>query len=292
MLTIFTSPKPFTNSFISMIQRNAIQSWMALQPKCNIILFGNEPGIADVAAEYNLRYVSDVEYKNGKPLVRALFRKAEELSDSDVFAYINSDIILLSDFLKAISKVQNELKENAFLIVGRRCNLEVKEPIDFMSPSWETRLCDKMDKSGVMAGPGAIDCFIFTRGLWPDIPLLTIGRVGFDNWLIYEARRLGVKVINATHTINIIHQHHVLSVTNEPSPKIIDKTAFDEWFWKRRKSPEAIEQIRLAGGNKCIFTIDDANWVLEPEGLRERKQNKSFFFNFTKIFRVLKNLLN
>jgi len=270
MLTIFSSPKPFSDPFISMIQKNAIQSWCALKPKCKVILFGNEPGISDVAAEYRIQHISDVEYKNGKPLLKALFRTAESLSDSDVLVYINADIILLSNFTSSIEQVQKKIAGSPFLIVGQRCNLEVKKPIDFTSQSWEPVLHRQMVEQGRMGGVGSIDYFVFTKGLWPDIPPLTIGRVAFDNWLIFEARRLGIKVIDATPSINIVHQHHVLSVTNESSPTVLDRDAFSKWLWERRMSPEALEQIRLAGGNKSIFTIDNANWVLEQHKLVKR----------------------
>ena len=52
MLTIFAVPKPF-RGHIGVIQRNAIRSWTLLRPACDIILMGNEEGIAEIAAEFN-----------------------------------------------------------------------------------------------------------------------------------------------------------------------------------------------------------------------------------------------
>ena len=49
MLTIFTSPKPFTGHS-RVIQRNAIKSWALLRLAPQIILFGNEEGNAEVEA--------------------------------------------------------------------------------------------------------------------------------------------------------------------------------------------------------------------------------------------------
>ncbi len=216
MLTIFTSPKPFTDPLVSMIQRNAIQSWIALRPKCNVILFGNEPG-------YNLKHVPDVECKNGMPLVSALFRRTEALSSSDLMLYVNADIILLSDFTTAVARVQKEMAGCPFLMVGQRCNLEIQKPIDFSSPSWEDNLHWQMGEQGKMAAPGSIDYFVFTRGLWPNIPPLTIGVVAFDNWLIYEARRLGANVIDATQVVKVVHQWHEFFAS---------KAAFNNFLWK------------------------------------------------------------
>src|SRR5690242_10812691 len=53
MLTVFATPKPF-RGHIAVIQRNAIRSWTLLRPACEIILLGDEEGIADTAAEFGL----------------------------------------------------------------------------------------------------------------------------------------------------------------------------------------------------------------------------------------------
>ena len=48
-LTIFTSPKPFSfNPHISIIQRNAIQSWIYLDPEVEVYLMGDEEGAIHV----------------------------------------------------------------------------------------------------------------------------------------------------------------------------------------------------------------------------------------------------
>lgn len=46
MLTIFAAPKPFYG-YIGVIQTNAIQSWLLLRPECEVILFGDEEGMAE-----------------------------------------------------------------------------------------------------------------------------------------------------------------------------------------------------------------------------------------------------
>ena len=56
MLTIFTIPKCF-RGHISVIQRNAIRSWRMLRPECEIILFGDEEGMKEVAEEFGVRHI-------------------------------------------------------------------------------------------------------------------------------------------------------------------------------------------------------------------------------------------
>src|SRR5690242_2551814 len=114
MLTIFAVPKPF-RGHIGVIQRNAIRSWTLLQPACEIILVGNEEGIAETAAEFGLQHVVNVARNTfGTPLVSDIFKQAERLSSRNLFCYVNSDIILMSDLMEAIQRVK---QKSRFLLV-------------------------------------------------------------------------------------------------------------------------------------------------------------------------------
>src|SRR5215831_18095870 len=129
MLTIFATPKAFRGHF-AVIQRNAIRSWTLLRPACDIILIGNEYGTAEIAAEFSLRHVLDIRCNDyGTPLISALFQTAEQLSHHKILCYINSDIILMSDFIRCIQRVAE--RKRRFLLVAHRSNLDVNAPIDF-----------------------------------------------------------------------------------------------------------------------------------------------------------------
>jgi hypothetical protein len=78
MLSIFAFPKPF-RGHIATIQRNAISSWVRLRPQCEIFLFGDEEGTAEVAKEFGACHVSEMarnEY--GTPLLSDVFEKGEQ----------------------------------------------------------------------------------------------------------------------------------------------------------------------------------------------------------------------
>ena len=129
MLTIFAAPKPF-RGHTAVIQRNAIRSWTLLRPACDVVLLGNEAGIAEVAAEHGVRHIPEVERTaSGTPLISGLFRQAERTSDREVFCYVNSDIILMSDFIAAIQRVV--AMKRRFLLVGHRWNLDVTSEMAF-----------------------------------------------------------------------------------------------------------------------------------------------------------------
>jgi hypothetical protein len=81
VLTVLAVPKAFTGH-TAVIQRNAIQSWLHLRPVCEVILFGDDAGTAEIAADLNVRHVPAVERNEyGTPLVNALFTAAERLAN-------------------------------------------------------------------------------------------------------------------------------------------------------------------------------------------------------------------
>ena len=59
MLTFFTCPRGFEGR-IGVIQRNAILSWLALKPRPEIIVLGNDPGVAEICRELGLRHLPEV----------------------------------------------------------------------------------------------------------------------------------------------------------------------------------------------------------------------------------------
>ena len=87
-LTIFSAPKPFTDPHINMIQRNALQSWQHLSDDVEVILIGDEEGLADVANEYKMRHLPNVARNEwGTPLVSSIFGLAREASQSPLMSY-------------------------------------------------------------------------------------------------------------------------------------------------------------------------------------------------------------
>jgi hypothetical protein len=205
MLTICAVAKPF-KGHIAVIQRNAITSWTKLQPKPEIILFGTEEGTAETARDLGLVHVPEVERnRHGTPLLAAILVGAEKQGRGEVFAYVNADIILPREFTAGVENVRRTFGK--FLAVGRRTNLEVREPLDF-SEGWETKLRERMRKEGQLESHTGIDFFVFPRGTYEQVPPLAIGRVWFDQWCIKYAREKGLPVVDLTGFAAIAHQLH------------------------------------------------------------------------------------
>jgi hypothetical protein len=243
MITLFSVPKPLKGEF-RRIQENAVGSWRALGSKVEILLLGDEPGVADLAARMNARHLPELTRNEfGTPQVDAIFRRGEAAAREPILCYINADIILGSGFLKAVGIAAGV--RGRFLIVGQRWNLKVEDPIDYSDPAWEDKLRDRVRAGGRLEDPSGIDYFIFRKGLWPEIPPFALGRTMWDNWLILRARQRRAAVVDATESIWVVHQNH--GYAHHPQGA--------EGVWK---GPEAQRNERLAGGSFRLFTILDA----------------------------------
>jgi len=261
-LTIFTSPKPFTNPHIAVIQRNAIRSWVELGDEVQVILFGEEEGLAEVARELKVTHIPNVKRNSaGTPLLSDMFKSAQEISSAPIFAFVNADILLMRDFFESAIKV-NDLCDQ-YLMVGQRWDLDLTAPIDFVN-GWQPKVREQSLKQGVLHKPTGSDYFIFPRGCFTSIPDLAIGRAGWDNWMLYEARRQGWKLIDATQSIHIIHQNHDYS--HLPGGQA------------HYHLPESDENTRQAGGKRHIFLLQDINWrIVDGKIVRPRMTWKRFW---------------
>ena len=254
-LTLFSVPRPFQN-YMGVIQTNAIQSWVQLSPACEIILFGDDEGTEETARSFGIRHFPKIERNEfGTPLLNSLFEKAQQIASHKLMCYVNADIILMNDFLKAIQRIRKwsfVLRNRLFLMVGRRWNLDVQNPIDFEEDSWEETLRNRVTIEGQLYEHWGIDYFVFHRGLWKDIPPFLIGRTLYDNWLIYRARQLRVPVIDATHVVKAVHQNHDYGSKNL---KKNDNT----WNYDNL---EIKKNLELGGGISHAFNLRDATWIL------------------------------
>lgn len=253
MLTLFTTGKPF-RGHSSVIQRNALKSWTFLHPNVEIILFGDEEGAAETARALGIRHEPHVECnEHGRPLVNFLFDKAREIAHHDILCYSNCDIILLSDFCRALEQVKPSHPQ--FLMVGRRWDTNITEPIDFTRSDWaeQTRqlaLLTNEQRSGAW-----IDYFAFPRGLYYErIPPLAIGRVHWDNWLVWKAARQGATVVDISDTVVAVHQNHDYGYHPQGQAGV----------WA---SEEAWHNFRLVGSCWHLKTIEDADLRLTDHGI-------------------------
>jgi hypothetical protein len=205
VLTVFSVAKPFRGHFAT-IQRNAIASWARLRPACQILLLGNEEGLAEVAAETGATHLPELERNEfGTPLVSSIFSEAEKHARFPSLCYVNADIVLLNDFLPTVQAIHGWNSRS--LIVGRRWDVDIAESLTWET-GWEDELRARVGAVGKLHPHTGIDYFVFQRGFWGAIPPFAVGRSFWDNWLISRARTLDVPVVDATKCLTAVHQNH------------------------------------------------------------------------------------
>lgn len=250
MLTLFTVPKPFAGQ-IDAIQHNALGSWKQLGEAVEVLLIGDEPGIAQAAREYQFQHIPQVERtRAGTPRVDSAFELARQHASHAVLGYLNADIILLEGILQCLAQIRERF--GRYLIIGQRWDLALDARLDFAA-DWQGELRRGIRQKGRLHQAAGSDYFLFPRNLFADIPPFALGRSGWDNWMIYAGRRKRIPVVDATDSITIIHQDHDYSHLEGGVPHY--------------RLPESRENVRMAGGRQTVFTLRDSTWRFEGDRL-------------------------
>jgi hypothetical protein len=272
LLTIFTAPKPMTNPHIATIQRNAIKSWLALGDEVEVLVIGDEDGLAETCIELGVRHLPDVTRNaSGTPLVSSIFSLARQHGRGEFLVYVNADIIFLPDILNATRRAASQVRN--FLLVGQRWDLDVRQPLEF-GQGWDAQLMQHARSNGKLHPRGGSDYFVYPRTCFQHIPDFAIGRAGWDNWMFYEARRQGWALVDGSHDIQIIHQNHDYSHLPQGQPHY--------------RLPETAENVRLAGGKRAIFDLLDSNKRLVDGKLLPATLSWTKFWREVEIFPLVR----
>jgi hypothetical protein len=205
-ITIFATPKPFTGRF-DRIQRNALESWVALGPAVEVILIGDDEGTAAVSQEHRLQHVRDVATTpTGIPLLSDLWNIGQQRANSPVASFVNADIILMDDFVNAARAVSEQFDD--FLMIGQRWDLELADRIGDLPDPWQQTLRSATAQRGTLNSPLWVDYFTFPVGQYRDLLPCVIGRPGYDHWIVWHTLQRAIPVIDATDAVLAIHQHH------------------------------------------------------------------------------------
>jgi len=258
MLTLFAIPKHFRGHF-AVIQRNAILSWTRLTPRPEILLFGNEEGTAEIAAELGLRHFPEVKRNEfGTPLLDDLFRQAEQHASTPLLGYVNGDIILTNDFCDALVRVR--AKYERFMMVGRRWDLDWDQPLDVSQAGWAESMRERALAANVQRPGNYIDYFVYSRGLCDGLLPLAIGRFSWDNYLLWRARSRGAELVDVSPAVVAIHQNHDYS--HHPKGKS-----------EVREGPERKRNREMVGDWWHLYTIEDATQILDANGMHESRRH-------------------
>ncbi len=260
MLTLFTVPKPF-QGHIGDIQRNAVESWRALAPDIQIILVGDEDGVEEAARETGVEHLGGLERNERRtPRLDSAFELVEEVARHPLWCYLNADIVLLDDFLPAVSQVTARFE--SFLMVGESRDLPFGPGALLGDPAVRRTLRQRALADGRLRGYAALDYFVFPRGHFGELPPFLIGRACFDNWLVWRARQRG-PVVDATRRVVSVHQSHGYAHV---------AGGLEEAYY----GDEAKHNERLAGGRAHIYSLHDATHRLARSGRLYRYLGSTF----------------
>jgi hypothetical protein len=281
LITIFALPKPFGHD-TDLIQRNAINSWVRLQPEVDVLLIGDEVGIAETAIELGVRHAGGIEFnEQGTPLVSSAFEIAHRNSNSPFLAYCNCDVILMKDFARTVELLAQTPKFAQFIAFGQRTDLKVDRNIDFDQLLQIERLLEECKKNGVRSSNVCKEYFVFNRELYQDVPPFAIGRGNWDNWMIHSAKTNRIPVVKVSELVTAIHQSHDYSHTSAGRFKCYVS------------GKEAEENRRLAGGRHFV-SGSTADWRLTHMGLKRERPlliNPGFWADVPRFIRLLLNLM-
>jgi ADP-heptose:LPS heptosyltransferase len=251
MISFFTSFKPFRGT-TGVQQRNAVRSWRAAVPGCEIIVCGAVEGDADVLAEVNAVRVPDIACNAfGTPLISALFAEAQRLGSHRVLCYINGDIILLPDFAGAVARLSSW---RTFAAVGQRWDLDWDAPIDVGRAGWEETLRQAVGTRGQQHDGRAMDFFAFRRGAVGPLPEFAIGRPAWDNYLIKHFLVRHIPIVDLSRVTMPIHQNHDYAHVAQRKGAA--------WDGPEAERNRALAAEQFWGFNPRYYSIMNAQWIM------------------------------
>lgn len=284
LLTLFTIPKAFQSGQglvadqIALIQSNAIGSWRQLAPAIDVVLCGDDEGVAGFAEKNGLRHVAGLRTSpSGTPLVGDAFRRVARESTGPLLAWCNADVILFPDFIVAAERLISESGLSSFLAFGRRTDLSVERPLDLSDVGAARDLQLEGRQRGRRAPRVCKEYFLFTRDVVEAMPDFVVGRGNWDNWMVASARSRGIPVVDLSSCVTAIHQTHGYGHTGKSRLACYVT------------GEEARENQRLAGG-KHIIRGSCGTWTLGENGLRRKRLswlNAGFWADLPAFWRLV-----
>lgn len=256
MITIFTIPRPFTGQF-DVIQRNAIRSWLRLEPKPEILLFEKSvPLLRQIAREFDVELFSVGRSPAGTPLITDALLQAQEIAKHDILCMANTDNIYMSDLPPAVQFIASQFEQ--FLMVGQRWNLnmtteleitvdgrrwqihqEMTEILEFQE-DWEDDLRQRALAQDDIEHVGAIDYLIWRGNFYQNLPPLAVGQKGYDSLLVWLANQAEIPVVDVTQVVMVIHQDH-------PATFRVEETSINDFLITQQYGPDVRGGITHSG---------------------------------------------
>ena len=195
------------NNEEQLVHNLTIRNWLLFHPFVIPVLFATEAPLAEKCRRqgWDVRPVIETA-ADGVPVLKNMFLDAMSNYNTMFYAYSNGDILYTNSLLETlVSGLESFITlDKPAMLVGKRTNID--HVTNTEGSSWQN-IAVTAKRRGELFSARAEDYFITTPSYpWEDIPPLVIGRLWYDNWLVYNARKQGHLVIDATITLLAVHQ--------------------------------------------------------------------------------------
>lgn len=193
MITIYSTFRTFEIKEYNKIQRDALESWLKLDPRPEILILGNDPGTARVCKEYGVTHIDSVPVTRcGTPYLNAMIEMAEAYAANDIMLLLAGDVMIAQDTIDVARKMKK--LTDKFCVCARKKHVEWnKGKKKFSFKKWATW----------QAG----DYYMHTKGLFDGMPAFLIGRHLCEKYMYRMACQANA-LVDATDRITVLHQSH------------------------------------------------------------------------------------
>ena len=225
-------------------QANTLHTLAALAPQAPRLVYGGGEAVAALCRRFSAQHRWPGHHD--LPRLDALLADARQTCpDATHLVVLNGDILVLPSLLTVLDTVAAQVP--ACLFAARRLNLEPPGDLTALPPAaLATRLDALARHHGSLGGIGALDLFAFPAAAFAAVPPLVIGRAGWDNWLVAEALRSGLTVVNGTGAAQLLHQNH--SYGHLPAGErsvVTDALARENQHWLQQVTPANLRAAQL-----------------------------------------------
>lgn len=282
LVTLFAVPKRFEGA-AAVIQANAIRSWGQLGPHVEVILFAesDDPQLAALAEEIGAQVVpleSQVPAGDAPPSLDEVFARVHLMARGEVLLYTNSDLIFGAALLDAATQLANS-ELGSWLAIGQRTDVDSEATLPPVSPVYQAVATSVGDRNGQLISAACKDYFLFTRDQYQQIPPFRVGRGNWDNWIVWQAHRAGIPVVDITRDVIVFHQrHHHNHVSGGRLSAYVT-------------GRDARSNQRLAGGRHLVAGSRSTWELRDGEILPKRGQGGAFAREIPRFLRLLRDLL-
>jgi len=209
-LTFFTIPQAFDNQS-NLMQWQAIKSWTLLNPKPDIFLLGNAPGVAAIANELGLYHIPNVDQNSS---ISDIAKWLDRIINNTILVYLNPSVILTEGFTQTIQYVDNA----HFLLTGQYRTLQMEGLIDFNDTQWPHQLRITADKQAMPQGQLQNVYLVFTKQLLKQLFVLDPNvEYSFEKQLFYAALRKYYPIIDGSSIITPFLQTNKQPIQKVPT---------------------------------------------------------------------------